>query len=322
LEFAKFHIENIPSDYCASPVLYVSPYFDNVKQASGFGCEVVWQKNETLHAIPYMQDISETESFKIPDPETGLWGKTIKWWHEMQELCKEVKLEFNDCEGHVAMAPIHQGGPSPHMVAVEMAGTELYAWILEEPEMYHAFLEKICKGLIGAEENARKIDGMYRGGYGLAEDSSTILSAEMFKNMVVPYTKVMYEKFGKDLPFGRGMHICGPANHLIDALADDLRISSFDSFGYMIDLDLAAEKFKNKTVLLGNVNPMFLKDASKSEAKLECKRVLEKLAPCGGFCLSDGANICPGTPLENLAAFVEAAQEFELPEELKMEVNI
>ncbi len=37
------------------------------------------------------------------------------------------------------------------------------------------------------------------------------------------------------------------------------------------------------------------------------------MAPCGGFMLGDGANVCPGTPLENLAAFTEAAEEYGRP---------
>ena len=35
-------------------------------------------------------------------------------------------------------------------------------------------------------------------------------------------------------------------------------------------------------------------------------------APCGGLMLGDGANVFPGTPLENLAVFVDAAEEYAL----------
>ena len=33
----------------------------------------------------------------------------------------------------------------------------------------------------------------------------------------------------------------------------------------------------------------------------------------GGLLLGDGANVCPGTPVENLAALSEAAEEYGLP---------
>jgi hypothetical protein len=34
------------------------------------------------------------------------------------------------------------------------------------------------------------------------------------------------------------------------------------------------------------------------------------MAPCGGFMLGDGANICPGTPLESFQAVLAAAKEY------------
>ena len=37
------------------------------------------------------------------------------------------------------------------------------------------------------------------------------------------------------------------------------------------------------------------------------------LAPCGGFTLGDGANVCPGTSVENLAALVGAAASYGVP---------
>lgn len=74
LQFAKMQAELLNSDFLTSPVIYVSPWFDNVKQASAFGCEIAWPENETLQAIPYMQDVSEIADFQIPEPDAGLWG--------------------------------------------------------------------------------------------------------------------------------------------------------------------------------------------------------------------------------------------------------
>jgi uroporphyrinogen-III decarboxylase len=45
------------------------------------------------------------------------------------------------------------------------------------------------------------------------------------------------------------------------------------------------------------------------QAALEC---LQAMAPCGGFMLGDGANVCPGTPLQSFQAIMEAAEEYGL----------
>ena len=59
--------------------------------------------------------------------------------------------------------------------------------------------------------------------------------------------------------------------------------------------------------LWGNINPMLLKDGSAAT------EALKAMAPCGGYMLGDGANICPGTPLENLSAMMESACDYGLP---------
>ena len=48
--------------------------------------------------------------------------------------------------------------------------------------------------------------------------------------------------------------------------------------------------------------------------QLQFVKCLEALAPCGGFMLGAGANVCPGTPVEHLAGFSEAAEEYGMPQ--------
>ena len=55
---------------------------------------------------------------------------------------------------------------------------------------------------------------------------------------------------------------------------------------------------------------MLMKDGSREEVKQAARECLEAMAPCGGFMLGDGANVCPGTPLESFRAIMEAAEEY------------
>jgi uroporphyrinogen-III decarboxylase len=64
--------------------------------------------------------------------------------------------------------------------------------------------------------------------------------------------------------------------------------------------------------LWGNINPMLMKDGSRAEVKQAAWECLTEMAPCGGFMLGDGANVCPGTPLESFQAIMEAAEEYGL----------
>jgi len=314
LQFAKYRIENIPEDTtCHGPAIYVAPYFDNVVNASAFGAEIVWPENETLQACPTLTTPEEMDRLEIPAPDAGLWGKVLEWHGRMQELAQDTRITFNGQEGRVAVGYPAIGGEGPHMVAVDLAGANFYWWMLEYPQRCHAFLEKITRGMIQAERHFRRVVPGVRGAYGLAEDSAQVMSAEMFKEFCVPYDNLLYETFGSGLADGRGMHMCGRSAHLHQALVEEERITSFNIFGYQVPPQVAAENLGGKMLLWGNVNPMLMLNGSKDEVKAAARECLEALAPCGGFMLGDGANVCPGTPLANLAALTEAAEEYGLP---------
>jgi uroporphyrinogen decarboxylase len=313
LQFAKFRIEHIPEDtFCHAPVVTVYPYFDNVVNASAFGAEIAWPQGETLQAIPTLHTVEDMQRMPIPDPGAGLWGRVRDWSARMKELAGQTRITFNGAEGRVEVGALGIGGEGPHMIAVDLAGPDFYWWMLEYPEACRRFLERITTGMLQAERHCRAVDPRPRGGYGIAEDSSQIMSEAMFREFVVPCDNRLYDAFGTGLADGRGMHMCGISTHLHRALVEDARISSFNVFGYQVPPEVAARNLGGQALLWGNVNPMLMLNGTRAEVKQACLRCLEAMAPCGGFMLGDGANVCPGTPVENLAAFVEAAEEYAM----------
>jgi len=312
LQFLKHRIEHIPEDIvCTGPALGVGPYFDNVLDSAAFGAEVIWPENETLHCRPTINTVEAMERFEVPPPGTGLWGQAYDWWLQMRECARDTKLTFNRVEGTVDVAVLGIGGLSPHMIAVDLVGGDFYWWQLEYPEACHTFLDKITEGLIAAQRHFMELDPRPRGGFGLAEDTAQAMSAAQFREFCVPYTGRLLDTFG--LPGARGLHMCGESTHLHQSLVEDLRISSFDVFGYLVEPRVAAANLGGRMHLWGNINPMLMLNGTKAQVKQAAHTALEALAPCGGYRLGDGANVCPGTPLENLAALTEAAEEYGLP---------
>ena len=317
LQFAKYRMENIPEDFCQGTDVAVYPYFDNVIPASAFGAEIHYPDNETLQAVPVMERVDQIDRLDIPDPEAGLWGTALEWWQEMKGLAEETELTFNGkTPGRVVASPPGFGAMGPHMVAVDLAGENFYLWMAEYPEKCHDLLRTITAGLVRAEEHCRKVDPRPRGAFGIAEDSIQICSAAMYEEFCMPYDGALYHRFGSGLPNGRGMHMCGDANHLLDSLVNKAAITSFNVFGYAVKPDTAAAAMGGKVRLWGNINPMLLQNGTVDEVKAAATEALEAMAPCGGFMLGDGANICPGTPPANLTAMMEAASAYGLPEVL------
>ena len=314
LQFAKFRIERIPEDmFCTRPVVTVYPFFDNVLDSDALGAEVAWPENETLQACPGIHSVEEMERFEIPPPDAGLWGRQLDWCAQMRGFAAETRVTFNGVEGRVEVGAPGIGGMSPHMLAVDLVGPDFYWWQMEYPQACHRFLEKITRALIGAQQYFTQVWPRPRGGFGLSDDSAQIMSLADYREFCVPYDRQLFDTLGE--PSGaRGMHMCGDSTHLHPALIDDLRITDFEIFGYLVDPRVAAENLGGKMRLWGNINPMNMRYGTRDEVKAEALAALAAMAPCGGLLLGDGANVCPGTPLENLAALTEAAEEYGLPQ--------
>jgi len=310
LQFAKFRIEQIPEDmFCTGPAIWVAPYFDNVLDSHALGAEVIWPENETLQACPTIHSVDAMERWEIPPPDAGLWGQQIAWCEQMKALAAETRVTFNGEEGQVVVGAPGLSGLSPHMLAVDLVGADFYWWLVEYPEACHRFLEKITRALIQAWEHFEQIWPRGRGGLWLAEDSAQIMSLDSFREFCVPYDQRLFETLG--VPGGvRSMHMCGDSTHLHPALVEDLQITDFALFGYVVPPAVAARNLGGKMRLWGNINPMLMLNGTKAEVKAAALACLDALAPCGGLLLGDGANVCPGTPLENLAALTEAAEEY------------
>jgi len=314
LQFLKYRIEHIPEDMvCTGTTLCVGPYFDNVLDSAAFGAEIVWPENETLHSRPTIRSVEQMERYEAPAPGSGLWAQARDWWLQMRQFASETKLTFNGVEGRVDVGRLGISGLSPHMIAIDLVGHDFYWWQADCPEKCHAFLEKITAGLIEAQRYFMTIDDRPRWGFGLADDTAQVMSPQMFRDFCVPYTGKLFDTFGEGFQCGRGLHMCGQSTHLHQALVEDLRISSFDIFGYLVDPKVAARNLGGRMYLWGNINPMLMLNGTREQVREAALTALEAMAPCGGFMLGDGANVCPGTPLANLAALSEASEEFGLP---------
>jgi hypothetical protein len=313
LQFAKYRTERIPEDlFCTGPAITVYPYFDNVLDSDALGAEVVWPENETLQACPTIHTVEAMERFEIPLPSAGLWGRLVDWCVQMREFAAQTRVTFNGVEGRVVVGAPSTGGLSPHMLAVDLVGADFYWWQIEYPAECHRFLDKITCALLQTQEHFERLWPRPRGGCGLAEDSAQSMSVAHFREFCVPYALRLYGRNGPQA--SRGMHICGRSEHLHEALVEDLRLTSFDLFGYQVPPELAARNLGGRMLLWGNLNPMLMLNETQEEVKQACRHALEAMAPSGGLLLGDGANVCPGTSIENLAVFAEAAEEHGVPE--------
>ena len=87
-------------------------------------------------------------------------------------------------------------------------------------------------------------------------------------------------------------------------------IHEFQGFGWEMPREKVAEVMGGRVVLLGNVSPILLRDGTPAEVKRETLACLDLFAPRGGYIVQDGNNIAPGTPVANINAMTEAAEDY------------
>jgi uroporphyrinogen decarboxylase len=104
------------------------------------------------------------------------------------------------------------------------------------------------------------------------------------------------------------LHVCGDTT----AILDDLCTTGADylDIDWPVDMGLACSKMPCR----GNLDPSrVLLLGEKSMVLQEARAVIAKAAASRGLILGSGCEIAPGTPLENISAMVEAAQQGAVP---------
>ena len=315
LENLKWRIENIPDDWFTTPVLTVTPDFQNVTNSSGCGCDVFWQENETPQTIQRLDSLDELEKHVLPDWRETLWGKRLGWYYEMKRLVEDVDVRLNG-ERIPVQVTLGINADSPFMAAVDLAGPNFYTWLLEAPEACKSFLQRITNRYIEVETQFRKIsDRLLNDGLSYSDDSAQIISLEQYREFCVPVGQKLYGMFGNNLHNGRMMHLCGRNVHLHKALLDDLHITMLTGYGSE-NLPEEMGYLNGNVVLHGNIDPLTLFDGTPERVEVETTKILETLASSGGIILGDGFNVVPASPLENLVAVRKASQSFGVPRDL------
>ena len=312
LENLKWRIENIPDDWFTKPILTVFPDFQNVANASGCGCEILWQENETPQAIDRIFTIDEMIHHELPDWHDTLWGKRLAWYREMKRLAEEVDMRLNG-ERIPVTVTLGINADSPFMTAVDLAAANFYNWLLEAPEECKTFLQKITNRYIEVETEFRRVSGRpLDDGLMYSDDSAQIISPEQYREFCVPVGRQLYGIFGNSRHDGRMMHLCGRNVHLHKSLLNDLHITMLTGYGSENAPD-EMYLLAGKTLLHGNINPMTLFRGSPNDVANETMILLKTLAPFGGIIVGDGYNIAPGSPLENLGSVRKTCEQYGLP---------
>jgi uroporphyrinogen-III decarboxylase len=310
----KWLLENVRTDAYAITGPWVGAWtdFENTFEAGSLGVEIAFPDDD----IPWIglgwvagdADLRRLEAMDFV--RSGINARQIAFRRKMMDVAGKYPVRFQG-------GPVFYPGENPALthtsdgpfgVAGDLMGkTEIFIAVKERPDFVRELLRIVTGKLIAwldfcwAEEKLPLPKD-----FAWTDDLAVSLSAQTYREVVLPSEKRLRFHFDGRL----SLHMCGRSDHLLEIFRDDLAIHELQGFGYEVDLDRIAEAMGGRVVLLGNVNPMLIHAGTPGEVKAAARRVLEKLAPLGGLIVQDGNNIPPGSPVANINAMMEAAEEW------------
>lgn len=313
----KWLHENVRTDAAAitGPWVGVWTDFENTFEAGSLGVDVVFPDDD----IPWVgrgwvKDEADLRRLEAMDfVHGGLNARQTAFRKAMIEVAEKYPVRF---QGGPVFYPaenpaLTHTSDGPFGVAGDLMGqTEIFLAVKERPDFVRELLGIVTGKLIEyldfcwAEERLPRPKD-----FAWTDDLAVSLSAEDFRAVVLPSEKRLRFHFD-----GRAsLHMCGRSDHLLEIFRDDLAIHEFQGFGYEVDLDRVGAVMGGRVVLLGNVNPMLIRNGTPADVRAATRRVLDKLGPLGGLIVQDGNNVPPGSPVANINAMTAAAEEWGKP---------
>ena len=205
------HLDRIDDDY----VPFLFPWYGTGVVPSALGSQVIFQRGEEP-AIegPILARPADVRRLQPPDPERdGLMPRVLACIDRFRAT-SSLPVSFTDCQG-------------PLNIALAVAGVEqLCLWMYDAPTAVHELMDFATTVLIdwiaiqkaragqatdaGAFPHAMVLPAGF-GGVWISDDDCTILSAELYREFVVPYNSRVLRAFG-----GGTLHFCGNAPHQSD----------------------------------------------------------------------------------------------------------
>lgn len=184
-------------------------------------------------------------------------------------------------------------------------------------EFFHHLLDKIAEVLIGELSLFLDEVGPYLNFVCVTEDLGTqlnlMISPQAYKEFIAPRSKQLFELIKKKSEAKVAQHSCGAIFPLIPEListgVEILNPVQVSARG--MDTRLLKSEYGRDIVFWGGIDSQkTLIDATPEEVDKETKRVIEDLAPGGGYMVAPTHDIQNFTPTGNIIAFYEAANKY------------
>lgn len=273
--------------------LAIMGFMDLSVEAEAFGANIRFSEDEVPTVVGSIVK-SEEDAINLKVPKVGAKRTRI-----YLDAMKKAKQEIKDC-------PVFAGCIGPFSLAGRLLGvSEAMISCYDEPEMVHLVLKKATEFLINYLQAYKDlgIDGVF-----MAEPLAGILSPNLCDEFSSRYVKEIVSALDDD-SFLVAYHNCGNNTlKMVDTiLSTGCRLYHF---GNAISIEQMLKLMPKDVMVMGNIDPVSLKDASKEDVIVATNALLEAIGDVDNFVISSGCDIPPFAKWENIDAFMKTAQEY------------
>lgn len=273
--------------------LAIMGFMDLSVEAEAFGANIRFSEDEVPTVVGSIIK-SEEDVINLKVPKVGAKRTQI-----YLDAMKKAKQEIKDC-------PVFAGCIGPFSLAGRLlVVSEAMISCYDEPEMVHLVLKKATEFLINYLQAYKDlgIDGVF-----MAEPLAGILSPNLCDEFSSRYVKEIVSALDDD-SFLVAYHNCGNNTlKMVDTiLSTGCRLYHF---GNAISIEQMLKLMPKDVMVMGNIDPVSLKDASKEDVIAATNALLEAVGDVDNFVISSGCDIPPLAKWENIDAFMKTAQEY------------
>ena len=161
----------------------------------------------------------------------------------------------------------------------------------EEPEEVKELINYLCDGYLSIADDFLKYykPDFISFGDDIAHERNPFVSLEMFRDIFAPVWR-RYIGFFKDRGYLATHHNCGHFEEFLDDVVD-MGFNCWDPAQPSNDLVAIKKKYGNKLMIAGGFDPrpfLPIYDATEEQCRAAVKKLMDELAPGGGFAFSGG----------------------------------
>ena len=266
--------------------------------AGALGCEIIYPERGSPYIAKHVleENLEDFKKLKMIAPyEDGC----------LPELLKATNILSKKLGNRVCiMGRADQG---PFSLAVALRGIEKFMLDLTDEEKHESIrrLIEFCTEVYLKFAEAQIKSGAHCTSMGDGFAGPSIVSPDIYENFAFPYQKRIGD-FMKERGYISSNHYCGNSTKIVHRLVETgIRILEIDD---KTDLETTAKYCKGRVCILGPVSTTVLHHGTPEEVKKLALEAIEIAGQNSGFILGPGCALAGETPLENIAALIEAAK--------------